>query len=213
MAGGPPAAVEAVAFATPLQGLSHDAAHLAAAARAIDGSVLLVGHAYGGAVVTVAGASAPNVAALVFVAGFALEEGESCVGVLATGAPLLAALTPAVVAGTGGPPAVELSVRRDAFGALIAAGLPAGATAVAAASQRPVNALALEEPAAAAAWRTLPSWYVVATADRTLPVSAQRAMAGRAGAETIEVEAGHAIARSHAAVLAALIERVARARA
>jgi pimeloyl-ACP methyl ester carboxylesterase len=160
--------------------------------------VVLAGHAYGGAVITVAGAAAPNVVALVYVAGYALDEGESCLDVVARfpASRLHPALRPATYRTGSGRLAVELYLRADAFADVFAADLPLATTSVGALAQRPIAAAALEEPAPAAAWRTLPSWYVVATADRAIHPDAQRFMAGRAGSHATEVDASHAVALS-----------------
>jgi pimeloyl-ACP methyl ester carboxylesterase len=204
--------IDVTAFATPLVSLAGDAAQLTAATRAIDGPVVLVGHAYGGAVVSVAAAATENAVALVYVCAFALDAGESCIDVVTRfgGAAVLEALQPSVVQLGDGPPVVQLAVDRDGFPALMAADVPAREAAVAAASQRPIVATAVEEPAPAAGWRTVPSWYVVATADRVVPVAAQRHMARRAQATTVELDGSHRLPRSQPDALATLIAAVAR---
>ena len=187
--------------ANALRGLGADAAYLAHLAGCIDGPVLLVGHAYGGAVVTVAGALARNVVGVAYVAAYALDVGESCIDV-AVRFPdndLGPALQPATYPRAAAPLGVELYLKADAYAA-VSGDLPAQA-----ATQRPIAAGALEERAGAAAWRTLPSWYVVATGDRMLDPAAQRFMARRAIAETIELDAPHALVRSHADAIASLL--------
>lgn len=191
--------IEVVAPANPLRGVAGDAAYLAGLVGGIDGPVLLVGHCYGGAVITQAGAQADNTVGLVYVAGYALAVGESLLDVSARFPETLlaAALRP-----TGD---AELSVTVDRYREVFAADLPERVTAVAAAAQRPVAVAAFEQRCTAAAWERLPSWFVVATADHVVHPEAQRFMARRIGADTIEVAASHAIVRSRPAEVAAHI--------
>lgn len=193
------AGIEVVAPANPLRGVAVDAAYLAGIVDGVDGPVLLVGHCYGGAVITQAGAQADNVVGLVYVAAFALAEGESPLDVSARFPDTL--LGPALRP-TGN---AELSVTADRYREVFAADLPERLTSVAAASQRPVATAAFEQRCTAAAWRRLPSWFIVATADRTIHPEAQRFMARRIGADTIEVDASHAIVRSRPIEVAAHI--------
>jgi pimeloyl-ACP methyl ester carboxylesterase len=190
------AGIGTTALANPLRGLASDAAYVARAAAAIDGPVVLAGHSYGGAVITAARSAPGNVVGLVYVTGYALEEGESAVDISGRfpGSQLAAALRPATFPDANGDPGVELYVDREAFPQLFAADLPHRAAAVAAAVQRPITAAALEEKSLAAAWKTTPSWYVIATADQVIPPEAQRFMALRAGAHTAEIRASHAVA-------------------
>jgi len=184
--------------ANPLRGLATDAAYLANVIRAIDGPVLLTGHGYGGAVITQAGCGLDNVVGLVYVAAFAPAVGESLLDIAARfpdtrlGPALRPATFPTGNIGSG----VELYLAADCYSDVVAADLPERTTAVAAASQRPAAEATFHEPAAAAAWTSTPSWFVVATADRAIHPEAQRFMARRAGADTIEVDASHAVALS-----------------
>jgi pimeloyl-ACP methyl ester carboxylesterase len=198
------AGVEAFALANPLRGLEPDASYIASTVDEIDAPVILVGHSYGGAVITVAAATPKNVVGLVYVAGYALEEGESLLDLTTPFADstLASFLRPAVSRAGSGPPAVELHIDRDAFPWLFSADLPADVSAVAARSQRPITAAAFEAKASAAAWKRLPSWYIVATADRVIAPDAQRFMAARASAATVEVDASHAVAVSQPAAVA-----------
>ncbi|MGO9884465.1 MAG: alpha/beta fold hydrolase [Solirubrobacteraceae bacterium] len=196
--------VEAVALANPLRGLDPDAAYIASIADEIDGPVILVGHSYGGAVITVAGASTQNVLGLVYVAGYALEEGESMLDLTNQydDTMLTPCLRPAVARVDNDPAAIELYIDRDAFSSVFAADLPARVSAVAARSQRPITASAFEAKASAAAWKMLRSWYIVATADRVIAPDAQRFMAARAGAIRSEIDASHAIPISQSSAVA-----------
>lgn len=203
--------IDAVAPANPLRGLSADARYIASVAEEIDGPTVLVGHAYGGAVITVAAGLAPNVVGLVYVTAFALDEGESVLDVSARfpDGLLTAALRPAGCPDGDGEPIVELYIDRDEFPRVFAADLSAGLGAVAAAAQRPIASTALEERASAAAWKTLECWYVVATADRVIHPEAQRFMAERADARTLEVDASHAVATSRPELVADQIHEAA----
>lgn len=199
------AGIDVCAPANPLRGLASDAAYLANLAGSIDGPVLLAGHAYGGAVITVAGALAANVVGLAYVAAYAIDAGESCLDVAGRfpDSALGPALRPATYPRPPEPPGVELYLKTEAYATV------SGDVAVRAATQRPIAASALEERAAVAAWRTLPSRYVVAAADRMLHPDAQRFMARRAVAQTIELDASHAVVRSHADEVAAQLVRAA----
>jgi pimeloyl-ACP methyl ester carboxylesterase len=205
------AGIDTVAPANPLRGLGADARYIASVAEEIDGPTLLVGHSYGGAVTTVAAALAGNVLGLVYVTAFALDEGESALDVSARfpECPLTRALRPTVCPDGDGQSIVELSIDRDAFPRVFAGDLSARVAAVAAATQRPIAAAALEERAPAAAWKTLQCWYVVATADRVLHPDAQRFMAARAAARPLEVDASHAVATSQPELVADLIHEAA----
>ncbi|MEV1246093.1 alpha/beta hydrolase [Nonomuraea sp. NPDC049750] len=197
-------AIPVTAVANPLRGPATDAAYLAGVVAAIDGPVLLVGHSYGGVVITRAAAQPGNVVGLVYVTAFALESGESVLDITGRFPDSLLgpALRPAVFRTGDGAEAVELYLREDRFPAVFAADLPERLTSVAAVAQRPIAAVAFEESSPTASWKSLPSWYVVATTDQAIHPAAQRFMAQRAGADTIEVDASHAIALSRPAAVA-----------
>lgn len=202
------AGVPVTAPANPLRGISADAAYIASVLAQIPGPVLAVGHSYGGAVLTNAAAKAPNVVGLVYVAAFAPDEGEvlqeveqgSRDSVLST---VLLSLT--YPTGRGGETAVEFAIDPAHFHASFAADLPVAQAAVLAAGQRPVAELAFSEPTTAAAWKTLPSWAVVATGDKAAGSDVIRAMAKRAGATITEVEGSHVIMISQPQVVADVI--------
>jgi pimeloyl-ACP methyl ester carboxylesterase len=205
--------IPVVAPPNPLRGLAADAAYVASAVAQIDGPVVLVGHSYGGAVITVAGA-AENVVGLVYVAAYVLEKGES-LGELQgrfPEPPLGASLRPASYPAEGGATAVELSIVPEAFPQVFAADVPAEVTRVLAAAQRPLAAGAFTEPASAAAWRTKPSWVVVAGADQAINPDVQRFGAERAGATSVEVAgASHAVAVSRPKEVADVIRQAVQA--
>ena len=191
----------------PLRGLALDAEYVASFVNQIDGPVLLVGHSYGGAVISVAGAATDNAVGLVYVAAFILAEGESFGEIFAgfPPTPLGEALRPGSYPLPGGETAVELSIAPELYRSAFAADLPSEVTDVLAVSQRPFASI-FEERAQAAAWKTLPSWAVVAMADNAIHPDAERHMARRAGAETIEVDASHSIALSQPKAVVELIQ-------
>jgi pimeloyl-ACP methyl ester carboxylesterase len=195
-----------LAPANPLRGLAHDAEYIASFVRQIDGPVLLVGHSYGGAVISVAGAAADNVVGLVYVAAFALDEGESFAEIFERfgATPLVDAVRPSEYPLAGGGTAAELTIAPELYRSAFAADVPEDLTEVLAVSQRPFAAI-FEDRAEAAAWKSLPSWAVVATSDNAIPPDAERHMATRAGAQTIEVDASHSIALSQPTAVADLI--------
>jgi pimeloyl-ACP methyl ester carboxylesterase len=185
-----------IAPANPLRGIAADSAYIANALSQIDGPVLLVGHSYGCAVNTNAATSAPNVVGLVYVAGFAPDEGER-LGEVEEGSKdsvLNAALVELQYpTGEDGQTAIEYSINPELFREAFAADLPEGQTAVMAATQRPVAELAFSEANGPPAWKTLPSWAVVATGDKAAGADITRSMAERAGADIVEVEGSHVI--------------------
>jgi pimeloyl-ACP methyl ester carboxylesterase len=195
-----------LAPANPLRGLALDAEYIASFVRQIDGPVLLVGHSYGGAVISVAGAAADNVVGLVYVAAFALDEGGSFAEIFERfgETPLVGAVRPSEYPLAGGGTAAELTIAPELYRSAFAADVPEDLTEVLAVSQRPFAAI-FEDRAEAAAWRSLPSWAVVATSDNAIPPDAERHMAARAGAQTIEVDASHSIALSQPTAVADLI--------
>jgi pimeloyl-ACP methyl ester carboxylesterase len=192
--------VPAIAVVNPLRGISIDSAYVAGVFQQTTGPVLAVGHSYGGAVITNAAAHADNVRGLVFVAAFAPEEGER-LGEVAAGSKdsvLGSVLVPRRYPSADvGEAAVEFTVDRGRLHEVFAADLPPRQTALMAATQRPIAELAVTEPTAAAAWKTVPSWAVIATADKAAGTDIVRSMAKRAGARITEVEGSHVPMLSH----------------
>ena len=185
-----------VAPANPLRGVAADSAYTASLLSQIDGPVLLAGHSYGGAVITNAATSAPNVAGLVFVAAFAPDEGENLGDIEAGSKDGI--LNTALVqyhypAGPGGQTSVEFAINPALLREAFAADLPEQQTAPMAATQRPVAAAAFSDASGPPAWRKLPSWAVVATGDKAAGADVVRSMAQRAGADIVEVEGSHVI--------------------
>ncbi|MGV9350557.1 alpha/beta fold hydrolase [Streptomyces spiralis] len=199
-----------MAPANPLRGLAFDADYLSDFLDSVDGPIVLVGHSYGGAVISQAAADNPKVKALVYIAAFTPEAGESALELSgkfpgSTLGPNLASVS------TGTE--TDLYIKADKFHDQFAADVPTPVTDLMAATQRPITASALEEKATTAAWKTIPSWSLIATEDYNIPPAAQRFMAERAQAHTTEVRASHAVAVSQPAAVAHIIEQAARAAA
>ena len=202
-----------IAPPNPLRGVAADSAYLASLLNQIDGPVLLTGHSYGGAVITNAATSAPNVVGLVYVAAFAPDEGEN-LGDVENGSKdsvLNAALVQYTYpTGHDGETSVEFAINPARIREAFAADLPAETTALMAATQRPVAAAAFSDASGPPAWRKLPSWAVVATGDKAAGADVVRAHARRAGADIVEVEGSHVIMISKPQVVSEHILKAAR---
>ena len=188
----------------PTLSLAGDAAAARLIIDAQDGPVVLVGHSYGGAVITEAGTD-QNVAALVYIAAFAPDKDES-VNTLLGGFPQDAPQPPILPPRDG-----FLFLDRDKFHASFAGDLPADLAAFMADSQVPWGVDALGGTITDAAWRTKPSWYMVTTEDRMIPPAAQHTMSQRAGSTVTQVAASHSVYVSQPAPVAALIKQAAAA--
>ena len=180
-----------VAPANPLRGIEFDSAYIASVIGQIDGPVLLVGHSYGGAMITNAANAVENVVGLVYVAGFAPDQGERLIEV--EGDSKDSILNTALVethypVGKDHETAVEFSINPDLFHEAFAADLPEKQSNLMAATQRPVAELAFGEANGPPAWKALPSWAVVATGDKAAGADVTRSMAERAGADILEIE-------------------------
>lgn len=187
----------AIAAANPLRSVSGDAEFVAGVLESIEGPIVLVGHSYGGSVISNAAFGNENVGALVFVAAFAPEEGES-IGELSgrfPGSTLGDTLATVPLAdGT-----TDLYIRQDKYHQQFAADIPAEQATLNGVTQRPLRDVALNEGSGPPAWRSVPSWFVFPELDKNIPLAAHRFMAERAEAhETVEVEgASHAVPVSH----------------
>ncbi|SNY72286.1 alpha/beta fold hydrolase [Paractinoplanes atraurantiacus] len=193
--------------AVPNRSLSGDAAYISSVLRSIDGPVVLVGHSYGGAVITVAGAE-ENVKALVYLAGYALEEGESLAQLQGRfpDSELASALvyTPYPIEGST-EPGTDVSVDIEKFPKIFAHDVDPELTRVLAVSQRPLAAAAFTEPAAVAAWRTKPAWGVISTGDNTINPDVERFGYRRGGIRPVEIDSSHVVMISHPQEVAAVI--------
>ena len=177
----------------PLRGVSYDAEYLRAFLTTIPGPIVLVGHSYGGAVITNAATGNRNVKALIYIAAYALDEGESVQQANALGGGHTEVVNHLITRPFPG----AIGEDRDAyidpawFHQLFAQDLSKKQAAVMAASQRPGALASLVLASGVPAWKTIPSWYMVAANDRIIPPEAERAMAKRAGAKTVEVKSSH----------------------
>lgn len=202
-----------VAAGNPLRSVRSDARYVADIVGSIEGPVVLVGHSYGGAVISDAGAMVDNIKALVFVAAFAPEAGETSAGLstLYPGSTLGSALDAPVALSGGGN---DLYIDQARYPQQFAADVPAGDAALMAVAQRPVTEAALNEAAGAPAWKTIPSWFVYGTDDRNIPEAALAFMAERAGARrAVRVEgASHSVMVSQPQAVADIIIEAAESR-
>jgi pimeloyl-ACP methyl ester carboxylesterase len=187
----------------PLTSLADDVARLRQVLDLQDGPVIVAGHSYGGQVITSLGPDAANVAGLVYIAAFGLDQGESLGALLAQGPP-----TPAL--------AHLLTDSRgfawlpeDDFVRYFAADVDPARARVMSAVQQPLATAAFSDVMGVPAWKTLPSWYLVAADDQALPPDAERQFAARMGATTIEIPASHVAMVSHPADVAQLIQTAA----
>ncbi|KRF27363.1 alpha/beta hydrolase [Phycicoccus sp. Soil802] len=204
--------VTVLAVANPLRGLNSDAEYVRSILATVQGPIVLVGHSYGGAVITNAATGNPNVKSLVYVAGYALDEGERVIEANELGGGHSSLAEHLVIRPyPGGPPGdADGYIDPAFFGSLFAADLSPKRVSTLAASQRPVALSVLFTPSGAPAWKQIPSWYLVASQDHTIPPEAERAMAHRAGATTVEIGSSHVAMMSHPDAVVALILSAAR---
>ncbi|MFF3595630.1 alpha/beta fold hydrolase [Kitasatospora indigofera] len=202
-----------IAPANPLRGPAADAAALRSVLDSVKGPKILVGHSYGGSVISAAGANDPEVKALVYVAAFLPAPGETALELTNKfpGSTLPDALNPVTYTPAGGTATTDLYIQTDKFRHQFAADVPAAQAAVMAAAQRPIAQSALAEQATTAAWQEKPSWDIVTTQDLNIPAAAQLFMARRAHSHITEVAASHSVAVSHPALVTQVVEEAAKA--
>jgi pimeloyl-ACP methyl ester carboxylesterase len=198
----------------PLRALGSDSATLASFLHTIAGPIVLVGHSYGGAVITNAATGNPNVKALVYVDAFAPDKGQSIFPL--SGADSALAVDPTTVfdfVPYPGAPAgdADLYLKHDVFLKSFANGVSRREAEVLYATQRPLAASAGGQPSGVPAWKTIPSWYLLGTKDLIITPAAQLAMAQHAGSKITKVKAGHLSLVSHPGAVTKLIEQAARA--
>lgn len=198
--------LKVVAAANPLRGVANDARYVSSLVDSIPGPVVLVGHSYGGAVIS--NVRDPKVKALVYVAAFAPEVGESAAQLAGKfpGGTLGEALAPPVTTPDGGK---DLYIDQNKFWKQFAADVPEAQARVMAVGQRPIAEAALTEASEHASWKQLPSYFVYGSADKNIPAAALEFMAKRADSrKTVVVkDASHVVMTSHSEPVAALIEQ------
>lgn len=197
-----------IAVANPLRGVKSDANYVASTLKDIKGSIVLVGHSYGGTIITNAVNGNKNVKALVYVAGFAPDTGETAIELSGRypGSTLGSTLAPPVELPDGGK---DLYIQQDKFHAQFAADVPANDAQLMASTQRPIAEAALKEASGAPAWKSTPSWFIYGDHDLNIPAAALSFMAKRANSkETVVVNgASHVVMISDPDTVAKLIEQ------
>lgn len=184
----------AIGFANPLRGLADDATYLAAFLRSLAGPLVLVGHSYGGAVISAAATGNQQVKALVFFDGWMPDEGESIAQIFEQepeGSLVDPAIRPVPFTRPDGSEDQDLYLDLGSFQAAFCADVDSGTAEIMAATQRPWSAAAFAAPSGPPAWKTLPCWYLLGTEDKAIPPATQRFMAERAKARIREVPASH----------------------
>jgi pimeloyl-ACP methyl ester carboxylesterase len=184
----------------PETSLADDVARLRHVLNRQDGPTVVVGHSYGGQIITALGEDAPNVVGLVYIAAFGLDEGES-IGALLTQGPPTPALAHLDIDDKG-----FAWLPEDDFVQHFAAGVDPVKARVLHAVQQPLSASTLQDMMGPPVWKSFPSWFLVATADEAIPADAERAFAARMGATTVEVAAGHLAMISHPGDVVALVK-------
>jgi pimeloyl-ACP methyl ester carboxylesterase len=197
-----------IAAANPLRSVTGDAESVASILEAVEGPIVLVGHSYGGSVISNAARDKENVKALVYVAGFAPEEGENAFELSGRfpGSTLGETLWPVPLSDGS----TDLYIRQEKYHQQFAQDVSAEQSAFMAVGQRPVRDVALNEGSGAPAWKSIPSWFVFGELDKNIPAALHRFMAERAGTrEMMEIEgASHAVGVSHPEEVADIILRV-----
>jgi pimeloyl-ACP methyl ester carboxylesterase len=194
----------------PLRSLPGDAAAIRRALDQINGPIVLVGHSYGGAVITDAALGDPNVRALVYVAAFVPDTGESILGLGAKnlGSLIPVSLLPVPFLGPDGL-GVDLYINPLLYPTVFAADVPLATAQAMALNQHPLTLRAFTDPSGPPAWNAIPSWYMVARQDQAIPPVTERFMAQRAGSHTVEIDSSHAAPVSHPNEVADLIRSAA----
>ncbi|MFM0638685.1 alpha/beta hydrolase [Paraburkholderia metrosideri] len=188
----------------PLTSLADDVAATRRVLARQDGPTILVGHSWGGVVITEAGANAPNVAGLVYVAAIAPDLHESTMDLMKRAAPMPAGQ------GITADPTGFLWLDRSKYHADFAADVPENLTRVLSAAQQPIAAKAFSETVSQVAWKEKPSWYVLTTRDRAVSPAIEKFMADRMGAKIVPIASSHLVPVSHAGAVADVIDRAAR---
>lgn len=196
-----------IAAANPLRSIEGDAEYVRSILDSIDGPIVVVGHSYGGVVMSHAADGHPNVTALVYVASFLAEPGETLVDLVTKfpGAQLGDAAQPVPYRTPDGGTAPDLYIDQERFHALFSADVDPDVAQQMAVTQRPLALAAFEAPSTRAAWKSIESWVLMAEQDLAVPAELSRFMADRAGAHLVEVQASHAVTVSQPQVVTEVI--------
>ncbi|MET8050744.1 alpha/beta hydrolase [Streptosporangium sp. NPDC005286] len=202
-----------LAPANPLRGLPTDAPYIASVLKSIEGPIVLVAHSYGGAVITNAAVGIPNVKALVYIAAMAPDEGETLAELFAKfpGSQIPDAVREVPFTGPDGSTGIDLYLKPDKFRSAFAADLPVSTTRLMQAGQRPFAASSYTDKTTGAAWRTIPSWALVATKDKAIPPALERFFYKRAKSQVYETAASHVPMISQPGLVTRIIQDAARA--
>jgi pimeloyl-ACP methyl ester carboxylesterase len=202
---------DVVAPPVPLRSLATDADTVAEVVRSIDGPVVLVGHSYGGAVITQASASLDNVTRLVYIAAFGLDVGDSVLTVTQPFPPTLLAKTgtPSSYDAIGVPGGPEFSIAKEGFRETFCQDSTADVASVLYATQRPLSGFAFGEELTAAGWKRIPSWFLIPTDDHAISPEAQQFMAERMGATSESIQGSHTVFIARPVAVADFIKRAA----
>jgi len=197
--------------ANPLRGIANDSAYLAAILKTIPGPIVLVGHSYGGAVITNAGVGIPNVKELVYIDAFAPDQGENMLQLAmaepgsALAAPPQNVFDAVPLPGAKAATDVDVYLKSSIFHDAFANDIPFSQAAILAARQRPAALTGAAEPSGIPAWKSVPSWFLIGTADHVIPPAEQTKMAERAHGHIVRVNASHLSMISQPAAVESLI--------
>jgi pimeloyl-ACP methyl ester carboxylesterase len=196
-----------VAPANPLRSLTGDATYIASVLKSIKGPIVLVGHSYGGAVITDAATGNPSVKALVYIDAFVPDQGETVLQLAAKnpGSELPAAITEVPYSQGGTETGADVYIKTASFRSVFAADVPAGTADLMAVTQRPIALAALMQPSGPPAWKQIPSWFLVGLDDHAIPPATQLFMATRAHSHIVEINSSHASLVSHPGAVTKLI--------
>ncbi|MET7908349.1 alpha/beta hydrolase [Streptomyces avermitilis] len=200
-----------IAPANPLRGLDSDSTYIASVLDSIKGPIVLAGHSYGGAVISTAAAGNPRVKSLVYVSALMPDVGESGMTLAARFPSELGTATKSVPYRAGGVSGTDLYLKPDRLHQVFAADLPESTTRLMAVAQRPVATTAFSEQAKVAAWKHIPSWFLVAKQDKSINPDQERFEAKRAGSHTVEINSSHVAMIAHPEAVSDLVLQAATA--
>ncbi|WP_455712295.1 alpha/beta fold hydrolase [Streptomyces avermitilis] len=200
-----------IAPANPLRGLDSDSTYIASVLDSIKGPIVLAGHSYGGAVISTAAAGNPRVKSLVYVSAMMPDVGESGMTLAARFPSELGTATKSVPYRAGGVSGTDLYLKPDRLHQVFAADLPESTTRLMAVTQRPVATTAFSEQAKVAAWKHIPSWFLVAKQDKSINPDQERFEAKRAGSHTVEINSSHVAMIAHPEAVSDLVLQAATA--